>query len=99
MAMYACQNQEHAAEIEEQIEASDSLIGSMLCEANEQEIQPSVMISRLLCHGIVNLHHLLISQNEDITEDAISNEIIRSASLIHSMYAASKELEGPRILH
>lgn len=99
MVMYSCRDKESEEDIENQIENADEIIGQMFCEANNQEIHASIMISRLLTHSLVNLHHLLIEQNEKITDEEISQEIIRSSSLIHSMYLATREMEGPRILH
>lgn len=91
--------QEQTQAIASQIETVDGLIGEMVDCAANSEISWSVLVSRLLTHGIVGLHQLLVEQDADITEKDIHEEIIQSTNLIHQLYVAQGEMQSPRILH
>ena len=97
--MPTCKTQEELNEISAEICATDNLIAEMVDNAADNEISWSVLVSRLLTHGAVGLHHLLQDEREGITDDEIKQELLSSTAMIYDLFVAQKEMAQPRILH
>ena len=94
-----CKTQEELGEISAEICATDNLIAEMVDSAADNEISWSVLVSRMLTHGIVGLHHLLQEEREGITDGEIKKELLESTAMIYELFLAQKEMASPRILH
>lgn len=97
--MANCKNQSELNEISNEINSVDCLIGSLVDEAADADISWSVLVSRLLTHGAIGLHHLLKEEREGITDEEIKQELLSSTAMIYELFRAQSEMAKPRILH